>query len=101
MDDEHILALVEAVHGADLDAIHVFAFDTGFVDDVSHCSSGPARMPVLAHALMACKGRAAVSLTGVRFSSLRVYRPRRRLFHSIPRTAAAPPRSSRADRRSR
>jgi hypothetical protein len=36
MDDEHILALVEAIHGAHLDAIHVFALDATFDDDISH-----------------------------------------------------------------
>src|SRR5579862_1177078 len=36
MDDEHVLALVEAIHGADLDAVHVFAFDAIVVDDVGH-----------------------------------------------------------------
>lgn len=36
MNDQHVLALVETVHGADLDAIGVFARDAGFVDDVSH-----------------------------------------------------------------
>jgi hypothetical protein len=36
MDDQHILALVKAVHGADFDAVHVFAFDAIVVDDVGH-----------------------------------------------------------------
>src|SRR6185503_13655233 len=36
VDDEHVLALVEAVHGADFDAIHVLALDAGFGDDVGH-----------------------------------------------------------------
>ena len=36
MDDEHIFALVEAIHGADLDAIGEFALDAIFVDDVGH-----------------------------------------------------------------
>jgi len=36
MDDEHILALVEAVHGTDFNAISVLAPDTGLVDDVGH-----------------------------------------------------------------
>ena len=31
MDDEHVLALVEAVHRADFDAIGVFAFDASSV----------------------------------------------------------------------
>ena len=36
MDDEHVLALVEAVDRADLHAIHVFALYAVFVDDVGH-----------------------------------------------------------------
>src|SRR5439155_7792041 len=55
MDYEHVLALVEAVHGADLDAIHVFALDTGFIDDVGHCGSGSGFAPVLAQARVGCK----------------------------------------------
>jgi hypothetical protein len=34
MDDEHILALVEAVHGAHFDAVHNFAANAAIVDDV-------------------------------------------------------------------
>src|SRR5579864_3367866 len=36
MDDQHVLALVEAIHGAYLDAVGIFALDAGFGDDVSH-----------------------------------------------------------------
>jgi hypothetical protein len=36
MDDEHVLALVEAIDRADLDAVHVLALDAVFGDDVSH-----------------------------------------------------------------
>ena len=36
VDDEHVLALVEAIHGADFDAVHVLALDAVFGDDVSH-----------------------------------------------------------------
>jgi hypothetical protein len=36
MDHKHILALVEAIHGADFDAIHVFALDAVFDDDIGH-----------------------------------------------------------------
>jgi hypothetical protein len=39
MDDEHVLALVEAVHRADLNAVGVFAPNTSFVDDVRHMAS--------------------------------------------------------------
>jgi hypothetical protein len=36
MDNEHIFALVEAIHGANFDAVHVFAFDAIVVDDIGH-----------------------------------------------------------------
>src|SRR5260221_3079082 len=36
VDDEHILALIKAVHRTDLNAVHVFAFNTVFDDDVGH-----------------------------------------------------------------
>src|SRR6185503_2083567 len=36
MDDEHVVALVEAVNRAHLDAVHVLALDAVFGDDVSH-----------------------------------------------------------------
>src|SRR6266566_2957051 len=38
MDDEHVLALVETVHGANLHAIHQLALDAAFVDDVGQLS---------------------------------------------------------------
>src|SRR6266851_7864540 len=34
MDDEHVLSLVEAVHGAHFDAVHGFAANAALVDDV-------------------------------------------------------------------
>jgi hypothetical protein len=36
MDHQHVLALVEAINGANFDAIHVLAADTGFGDYVGH-----------------------------------------------------------------
>ena len=39
MDHEHILALVEAVHGAHSDAIHGFAANAAFVHDESQFST--------------------------------------------------------------
>src|SRR3989441_1494769 len=39
VDDEHVLALVEAVHGANLHAIHQLALDAAFVDDVGQLRS--------------------------------------------------------------
>jgi hypothetical protein len=38
VDDEHVLALVEAVHGAHFDAIHDFAANTALVDDEGQLS---------------------------------------------------------------
>src|SRR4051794_32285144 len=40
MDDQHVRALVKAVHGADRNAIHVLALDATIVDDVRHSGSG-------------------------------------------------------------
>ena len=39
MDDEHVLALVKAVHGAHFDAVHRFAANSASVDDVSQFST--------------------------------------------------------------
>src|SRR6516162_858113 len=36
VDDQHVLALVKTIDGANLDAVHVFAFDAIVVDDVGH-----------------------------------------------------------------
>jgi hypothetical protein len=36
MDDEHVLAFVEAVHGAHFNAVGVFALDAILCDDVGH-----------------------------------------------------------------
>src|SRR3546814_4121021 len=36
VDDQHVLALVEAIHGANLDAIHIFAADAGVGDHIGH-----------------------------------------------------------------
>src|SRR5262245_48371430 len=36
MDDQHVLADIEAVDRAYLDAVHVLALDAGFGDDVGH-----------------------------------------------------------------
>jgi hypothetical protein len=36
MNHEHVLTLVKTIDGAYFDAIHVFAFDAIFDDDVSH-----------------------------------------------------------------
>ena len=38
VDDEHVLALVKAVHGAHVDAVHDFAANTALVDDEGQLS---------------------------------------------------------------
>jgi hypothetical protein len=38
VDDEHVLALVEAVHRTNLDAVHVLAANAALVDDVGQLS---------------------------------------------------------------
>ena len=42
VDHEHVLALVEAVHGAHVDTVHGFAANAAIVDDVRHSSVLPA-----------------------------------------------------------
>jgi hypothetical protein len=39
VDDQHVFTLVETVHGTDFNAVHVFALDAVFSDNVGH--SGP------------------------------------------------------------
>ena len=39
VDHEHILALVEAVHGAHSDAVHGFAANAALIDDVGQFST--------------------------------------------------------------
>src|ERR1700730_17841487 len=36
MNNQHVVALVKAIHGANFNTVSVFAFDAGFSDDVSH-----------------------------------------------------------------
>jgi hypothetical protein len=36
VDDQHVFTFVEAVHGADFNAIHIFALNAVFSDDVGH-----------------------------------------------------------------
>jgi hypothetical protein len=38
MNDEHVLALVEAVHRTHLDTVHVFAANAALIDDVGQLS---------------------------------------------------------------
>jgi len=46
VDHQHVLALVEAVDGADLDAVHVLALDAVFGDDVGHALIIALRAPL-------------------------------------------------------
>jgi hypothetical protein len=46
VDNEHVRTLVEAVDGADLDAIREFALDTTFNDNKSHSYLLPGRHSV-------------------------------------------------------
>src|SRR6266850_199787 len=39
IDDQHVLALVEAVHGADLDTVHVLALDASLGHDIGHSAA--------------------------------------------------------------
>ena len=39
VDHQHVLALVETVHGADLDAVHILALDAVLGDDIGHGGS--------------------------------------------------------------
>ena len=47
VDDEHVLALVEAIDGAHLDAIHVLALDTVLVDDIGHSGLPVGAVPLM------------------------------------------------------
>src|SRR5262249_23734572 len=44
MNDEHVLAFVEAIDRTDLDAVHVLALNATLVDDVSHYLLRPSAM---------------------------------------------------------
>jgi len=55
MDDEHVLALVEAVHGAHLDAVHGFAANAAIVDDVGQLVILPAD----------CRGQLMCAIVGL------------------------------------
>src|SRR6516165_5971001 len=52
VDDQHVLALVEAVHRTDFHAVGVFAFDAVVVDDVGHPVQSNPRVVTLAHVLV-------------------------------------------------
>jgi hypothetical protein len=47
MDDEHVFALVEAIDGANFNAIHQLALDAGFIDDIK--SNVILSLPMVAH----------------------------------------------------
>jgi hypothetical protein len=46
MNDEHVLAFIEAVDRADLDAVHILALDAILGDDIGHLI-GPGASPAL------------------------------------------------------
>src|SRR5262249_27232689 len=46
MNDEHVFTLVEAIHRTYLHAVHVFAFDTVFDDDVGHPRPGRSSLQI-------------------------------------------------------
>jgi hypothetical protein len=54
VDDEHVLALVEAIHGAHFDAVHGFAANAAPIDDVGQLSALSAdRSGELIHCVLA------------------------------------------------
>src|SRR5262249_32056536 len=58
MNDQHVLALVETIHGANLDAVHVFALDAIIVDDIGHLLTlnvSFSRALLLPHGTCRCK----------------------------------------------
>src|SRR5580704_13642300 len=67
VDDQHIFALVEAIHGADFNAVHVFAFDAIVVDDIGHIhtlSGLFASLAPIAWVMRAQVSRAAAGASG-------------------------------------
>ena len=54
VDDEHVLALIEAVDGANLDAVHVFALNAVVRDDVGHVRRKSPGRPAGGGRLAAC-----------------------------------------------
>ena len=44
MDNEHVLALIEAINRAHLDAVHKLTTNTAIVDDVGQLGSPPAEI---------------------------------------------------------
>src|ERR1700741_2566536 len=63
MDDEHVVALVEAVDGADLDAVHVLALDAVLGPDVSH-RARIIRLAASVAASVAASGRRTAATRG-------------------------------------
>ena len=57
VNDQHVLALVKTIDGANLNAVHVFAFDAIVVDDIGHLHTLDARFEalLLSHGSGACK----------------------------------------------
>ena len=60
VDDEHVLALVEAVHGAHFDAVHGFAANAALVDNVGQLNALSAdRSGVVIHGVLAVQAAQA------------------------------------------
>src|SRR5262249_52467475 len=85
VDDEHVLALVETVHAEHLDAIHVFALNAFFVDDVGHSTLSPSGR-LVAHGLRPSKARRPSAVAGRRAPGRR---PRQAV--ALPNRAGALP----------
>ncbi len=67
MDDEHVLALVEAVHGAHVDAVHSFAANAALVDGVGQLSVLSAdRSSELIHGVRRPRGARSLAENGRR-----------------------------------
>jgi hypothetical protein len=59
MNDQHVLALVETIHGADFHTIHQLTFDAALIDYIGH-SVPPKRKEVFVAAYAALTQRAGV-----------------------------------------
>jgi hypothetical protein len=55
VDDQHVLAFIETVDGTDFDAVHVFALDAVFGDNIGHSGvPGELRLEALANGAARC-----------------------------------------------
>jgi hypothetical protein len=84
VDDEHILALVEAVHGTHLDAVHVFALDAFVVDDVGQLNALSAdRSGVPIHGVLAVQAAQAEYRNSIRSGEGFLETLFKRLFEAV------------------